>query len=217
MAQKKITSDLIQQYQYSFAKHGDSPAAVMWPRGRQELRFDALTKHFSGSNFSVLDFGCGLGHLKDYLDKHYINYKYYGVDVVPEFVKWVSEKYVGIETQLINSYLDLLIPVDHIVISGTFNIIEGGDRLAYIKQVEDTLIHLFGLSRLSLSVNFMTDRVDFTQPDALHMNVEFITDFIRSHLSPRIIVNESYMPYEFTIITIKDNEIIRPENIYKKL
>ena len=75
MANSKSISTIIKQYQESFAMHGDSPAAVMWPRGRQELRFNALTKHFSNNNFSVLDFGCGLGHLKSYLDNHYSDYK----------------------------------------------------------------------------------------------------------------------------------------------
>ena len=217
MANSKSISTIIKQYQESFAMHGDSPAAVMWPRGRQELRFNALTKHFSNNNFSVLDFGCGLGHLKSYLDNHYSDYKYYGVDVVPEFIQFVNEKFTGVETKLINSYSDLNVCFDHVVISGTFNIIEGNDQVAYLKKIKDTLKYLFKLSKLSLAVNFMTDRVDFTQTNAMHMNVEMITDFMRKHLSARLIIDESYMPYEFTIISMKDNEIIRPENIYRTL
>jgi hypothetical protein len=212
---KRSISSLVQQYRQSFEKYGDTPSGVMWPRGRQELRFDALTRHFKDHNFSVLDYGCGLAHLKSYLDQRFGRYEYHGADLVPEFVDAVSAKYPEVQVQLVQSYVDLSTPVDHVVISGAFNIIDGKDRHAYLKQVQDTLIYLFNLARVSLAVNFMTDRVDFIQPQAMHMNVEAMMDFMRRQLSPRLWVDESYMPYEFTLVALKDGEIIRPDNIYR--
>ena len=210
-------SSLIEQYQRAYAAHGDTPAGVMWPRGRQELRFDALTRHFSGEGFSVLDYGCGLAHFKEYLDQRFTRYEYHGVDIVPEFVQAAVAKYPEAKLQLISSHADVLTPVDHVVISGTFNIIEGAYRDDYVDRVYSALAHLFDLARVSLSVNFMTDRVDFVQSQALHMNVEILMDFIRQHLSPRLRLDESYMPYEFTLVVLKDSEIVRPDNIYRQL
>lgn len=208
-------SQLIEQYQRAFAVHGDTPAGVLWPRGRQALRFDALTRHFSGDGFSVLDYGCGLAHLKGYLDTRFRRYQYYGADLVPEFVDTVETKYPDAKVQLVQSHADVSTPVDHVVISGAFNIIDGADRAAYVELVQAALSHLFNLSRVSLAVNFMTDRVDFIQPQALHMNVESMTDFMRTNLSPRLRVDESYMPYEFTLVVLKDREILRPDNTYR--
>lgn len=207
--------NLVKYYQEAFAAHGDSPAGVLWPRGRQSLRFDALTQHFLGDNFSVLDYGCGLAHLKPYLDQRFSHYEYRGADLVPEFVNTVAEKYPEAKVQLVRSYADVTEPVDHIVISGTFNIINAKDQTVYVEQVQSALSHLFSLARVSLAVNFMTDRVDFAQPKALHMNVEMMMNFIRTNLSPRLRVDESYMPYEFTLVIFKDREIIRPDNIYR--
>lgn len=209
-------SGLIEQYQRAFAEHGDTPASVLWPRGRQTLRFDALTRHFVDREFSVLDYGCGLAHLKTYLDQRFSQYDYHGADLVPEFINAAAAKYPDAKLQLVQSHIDVSKPVDHVVISGTFNIIEGPDRTAYVKRVQAALLHLFSLARVSLAVNFMTDRVDFMQPQALHMNVETVTDFVRQHLSPRLRLDESYMPYEFTLVVFKDNEIIRPDNTYKQ-
>lgn len=208
-------SSLVEQYQRAFAEHGDTPAGVLCPRGRQTLRFDALTRHFPSEGFSVLDYGCGLAHLKSYLDQRFGRYDYHGADLVPEFVNAVAAKYPGAPVQLVRSYADVSTPVDHVVISGTFNIIDGADRTAYVERVQAALVHLFGLARVSLSVNFMTDRVDFVQPQALHMNVEAMMDFVRQKLSPRLRVDESYMPYEFTLVVLKDSEIVRPDNIYR--
>jgi hypothetical protein len=215
--QDGLTSCLVEQYQHAFAVHGDTPAGVMWPRGRQSLRFDALTRHFSGDDFSVLDYGCGLAHLKAYLDQRFSRYEYYGADLVPEFVKAVKTKYPDSRMQLVRSHADVATTVDHVVISGTFNIIEGADRALYVDRVQTALLHLFSLARVSLAVNFMTDRVDFIQPHALHMSVEATADFMRRHLSTRLRVDESYMPYEFTLVVLKDSEIIQPENIYRPL
>ncbi len=207
--------DLVEQYRRSFALHGDTPAGVQWPRGRQALRFRALTQHIADDGFSLLDFGCGLAHLKPYLDQRFTGYEYRGVDLVPEFVAAVSAKFPDVLVRRIESFLDVVEPVDHVVISGTFNIVEGGDRDAYLKKVEDTLLHLFGLAKVSLSVNLMTDRVDFMQPHALHVNPGEMMTFVQDRMSPRMTSNSSYMPYEFTMVVLKDAEIQRPDNIYR--
>jgi hypothetical protein len=212
-----VSPTLIRKYQGALATHGDTPASVFWPLGRQELRFDALTRHFSGDGFSVLDYGCGLAHLKAYLDQRFSRYEYLGADVVPEFVHAAATKYPNARVQLVRSHMDVLTRVDHVVISGTFNLIDGADRAAYLKQIHAALSYLFSLARVSMAINFMTDRVDFVQPQALHMNVETIVNFARRQLSARLRVDESYMPYEFTLVVFKESEIVRPDNIYKPL
>ncbi len=204
-------------YQDAFARHGDSPAAVLWPRGRQSLRFKALTQHFQGSGFSVLDYGCGLAHLKDDLDRQFADYRYVGADIVPEFVSAVRTKHPDAVVHLIRSPAELTDPVDHVVISGTFNLVDGASSEEYLAYVQSALVHLFSLCRVSLSVNFMTDQVDFIQPGAHHVNVEMMYRFVRDRLSPRLQVDQSYMPYEFTIVAFRDCAIVRPDNIYEPL
>ena len=60
----------------------------------------------------------------------------------------------------------------------------------------------------------MTDRVDFVQPQALHMNIETIVDFMRQNMSPRLRVDESYMPYEFTLVVLGLRNC-SPDNVYR--
>lgn len=165
----------------------------------------------------MLDYGCGLAHLKPYLDGRFSRYQYRGADLVTEFVEAVSRKHPDARVQLIRSYREISDNVDHVIISGTFNIVEGDNAAAYLAQVQDTLIHLFGLCRISLAVNFMTDRVDYVQERAHHVNVEKIYQFFRDRLSPRLFIDQSYMPYEFTIIALRNCGIVRPDNIYEPL
>jgi len=204
-------------YQEAFALHGDSPAAVLWPRGRQALRFKALTQHFSGAGFSVLDFGCGLAHLKDDLDQRFADYCYIGADVVPEFVQAVRDKHPTAAVHLIRNYAELVEPVDHVVVSGTFNLVDGDSSAEYLAYVQGALQYLFGICRVSLAVNFMTDRVDFMQPGAHHVNVESMYRFMCDRLSPRLRIDQSYMPYEFTMVAFRNSGIVRPDNIYESV
>lgn len=208
--------DLIESYQNSFLKYGDTPSGVQWPKGRQNLRFKVLTSHLNiDKEFSILDYGCGLGHLNKFLKKSGYKYKYYGVDIVPEFIKEINLKYPDINSRLINSYLDLDNDFDNILISGTFNIFVGKDRNEYLDYVKETLIHLFKITKFSLAVNFLTDKVDFKQANSLHVNMNEMIDFFGKNLSPRIISDSSYMPYEFSLIVFKNHEILRPQNVYQ--
>lgn len=206
---------IVDMYRDAFRIHGDKPASVLWPRGRQEMRFHALTRHFKDEHFSILDYGCGLGHLNTYLDSRFHHYDYIGVDIVPEFVEAVSHKFPNAVVKLIDSEQELLLTVDHVVISGTFNINNCPSRDLYLKKIFEALVYLFGLAKVSLSVNFMTDRVDFCQPNAFHMNLEELTNFCFTKLSNRLTIDFSYMPYEFTLVIFKDTFIKRPENTFR--
>lgn len=218
---KRPAFDAVEQmiglYQQAFREHGDSPASVLWPRGRQELRFNMLSKHINKQRFSVLDVGCGLGHLKDYLERHFDDVEYHGVDLVPEFVESIRSRCPEVKVELISSVSELNFPVDHVMISGAFNIVVGESAAAYYQEVKKALLHLFSLCRVSLSVNFMTDRVDYQQAGAHHVNVEDMYRFLRDNLSARLLIDQSYMPYEFTCVVFRDDEIVRPDNIFRAL
>lgn len=207
--------DIIKQYKNSFSEHGNSPNSVFWPKGRQAERFNALTLNIVKENFTILDFGCGLAHLKSYLyDNYSKRFKYTGVDIVDDFIK-ENQKNFPLETfALIKSYTEISGEYDYVVSSGAFNML-------YVEQIEmhkamvfDILKYLYSKSRIYLSVNFMTDAVDFIQPGAYHQNIPELYEFITKNLSKRVIIDQSYMPYEFTVTIFKNQTILRPENIY---
>jgi len=208
-------SDIIEAYRASHAVYGDSPSAVMWPRGRQDLRFRALTRHFDAATpYTILDYGCGLAHLHDYLMAHGHRAAYIGADIVPEFVEASGQKHPGSLFLLVKGDGDIEIEVDHVVVSGTFNLIEG-EYSAHWSAVREALIHLFSRCSISLAVNFMTDQVDFQQDEAFHVSPAEVVDFVRRSLSRRYTLDHSYMPYEFTVVAYKDERILRPNNVFE--
>lgn len=202
-------------YQQSLAAHGDSPAGVQWPKGRQDLRFSALLRHLPPtSTGSLLDYGCGLGHLREYMAEHYPLLKYAGVDILADFLAVAKQRCPEASLSLIEDVGDLREDFDYIVASGVFNIRVLDDPEDNRAYVMDALRALFARCRSTLSVNFMSDQVDFQQPGAYHQNVMEIYNFSRTHLSPRLVIDHSDMPYEFTLTVWKDASIQRPDNIY---
>jgi hypothetical protein len=206
--------EIIRAYHEAFRIHGDSPSAVMWPKGRQDLRFRALIQHVPvESPCSILDYGCGLGHLKDYLQSHGYQATYLGADIAQDFILTATQKHPDTSFTLIEGSGDIGIDADHIVASGTFNIVEG-DRDTYWNLVQGILSRLFNHCKSSLAVNFMTDQVDFVQDSTFHVSPSTVIEFVKGSLSRRYTLDHSYLPYEFTIIVYKDQRILRPENTY---
>ena len=205
---------VIKQYREAFYKHGNSPAAVLWPKGRQHIRFSRLTAHFRKNEFSVLDFGCGLAHLYSYLSANQFRPHYTGVDLVPDFIDECKRNYPNASFELIKSFEEVTGEYDYVVLSGVFNILYSPDRNDHLEMVLKTLKHLFGLTRIALSCDFMTDHVDFQGRNAFHMNEPELIGMVQRHLSARYNIDHSYMPYEFALTVYRDQSIVRPENVY---
>ncbi|MEI8109578.1 MAG: class I SAM-dependent methyltransferase [Chitinophagia bacterium] len=203
-------------YKKAFLEFGDSHKTVQWPKGRQEVRFNALTQFIPReTSFSILDFGCGLAHMKDYLDKHFQNIKYTGVDMVEEFIEFNKNKYSNANFMSPDEFSKSSEKFDYIVSSGVFNILYKETVEEHQDEVFRILEILFEKTNIYLASDFMTDRVDFRQPSTYHANAEYCFERISKQFSRRVIINHSYLPYEFCATVYKNNTIKRPENIYE--
>lgn len=207
---KKIYSDAYKQY-------GNDLRSILIPKGRQELRFHSLVKEIpANSNGSVLDFGCGLGHLFPYVSQCYPNARYHGVDIVDEFIQENVTNY-GERFDLISSTKDIKGNYDYVVSAGVFNLMYDEDLDTHKKLMFGMISDLFEISNVFLSINMMTDEVDFQQEGAFHMNVKEMLDYVKTHFSKRVILDQSYMPYEFSLTIFKDQDTLKPDNIYRGL
>ena len=74
----KRTLDL---YREAFTRHGRSPASLLIPKGRQAERFASLTGAMRDGGFSVLDYGCGFGDLKTFLESRFKGEPHTEVDI----------------------------------------------------------------------------------------------------------------------------------------
>jgi len=192
---------MIGLYQSAFALHGDSPSAVLWPKGRQNVRFEALLRHLRTDECETLiDFGSGLGHLFAYLTRQGFRGNYVGIDCVPEFVQHCRAQYPSAAWHLASNLSDIAPgSCDYVVASGAFNINTSGSEQAHFDYVTEMITEMFATARISISVDFMRADVDYKQPGAFHMPISALVKWVSKSLSRHFVVDASYLPYEFCI------------------
>jgi SAM-dependent methyltransferase len=210
---------IVQDYEASFALHGDSPAAVLCPKGRQGQRFDILLDEIArddpDSAFSILDFGCGLGHLLEHLGGRFPDCRYHGVDIVADFIEANRLKFGGrAEFEHIAPNFEPMHTYDYVFVSGTFNLSYFNDKAENEAYVRNQIKMLFGKTRRIMTCDFMTSHVDFQQPDATHMDPGEMCTFAAEELTRRFKLRHDYMPYEFAMVLYRRAEILRPDNTY---
>lgn len=209
------TGPLVDQYQKAFAEHGRSQSAVLCPKGRQRIRYAAMLKDFDLKGRTLLDYGCGLAHLHEYLVDISAQCQYRGVDIVPEFVADNAARFMDARFDLIAGVDDVVEPVDIVVASGVFNIQYVEDREANRQLVFAQLSRLFEVCKVGMCVDFLSDMVDFQVPGAFHISPMEVFDFARRNLGRRVVVDHSYLPYEYCVAVFKEEVISRGQGIYE--
>ena len=214
----KNLENIKKKYLSAFKIHGDSELSLMWSKSGQKERLEALTSHLNiNKNSTILDYGCGLSHLKLYLENKNLTFKYHGVDIVDDFVMHNIEKFTSFNTKYttIAGFKDITENYDYIFISGVFNTLMFDTPAEQFKYIASALIYLFSKTDTCLSVNFMSTDVDYISEGSYHQNVNEIYNFAVENLSKRLIIDQSYMPYEFTLKIYKNDGKI--QNIYREI
>jgi SAM-dependent methyltransferase len=203
-------------YSESYQNFGDSPASLMTPKGRQSLRFRALDSLLlSKEKVKILDYGCGLGYLYQYLLDKGANVEYSGVDITPAFVDACTLKFPkGPTFKLIEPDSILDERYDIVFASGVFNYKTNENETISKKYAYDRIKSLFDISSTALVCDFLSPFVDFKQDQAQHFTFEEIANFCACNLTRRFVLSHDLLPYEFTLLAYSDDRISRPENIY---
>lgn len=205
-------------YEDGYERHGDSPAALLTPKGRHELRFRSIDSFLSGNqNLSVLDYGCGLGYLNDYISARFSNISYSGMDIVPAFIEACKNKFTPNNNFfLIDPTLPVKASYDIVFASGVFNIQMKNSKEQSKAYSLSKLKELFTAAEQVLICDFLSPFVDFQEEDALHFTVDEITRFCAENLSRRFVIRHDLLPYEFTLVVYKNASIERPGNYYQE-
>jgi SAM-dependent methyltransferase len=203
-----------QAYRALFLEHGRSEEALCWSKNKQAIRFSALTRFLPDQAASLLDYGCGLGDLRPWLAEHRPNFRYTGVDIVEEFIASNRDHFGTDAFKAIGGPADVPDSFDLVVLSGVFNL-RTLDQAAHDVLIESTLASLFEKTRVALAVDFLSTDVDFRHQAGHHQDIGAMADFMSRRLSRRLVVDKSYLPYEYCITVWKDAEIERPRNVYR--
>ena len=209
-----------QHQEWKDTPHQNSPIAVGWLDGRQNQtkRFETLLDIGVQEGDSILDLGCGFGHLSEHLDKINLNVNYTGIDTnkwaieqAHEFKENINSPMLGVPkayrfneaTFLHSTIFEICGTYDWGIASGVFNV--GFPKL----EMLETINELLSKSKKGVAFNLL-NHADSNFDKDIPMEYEIYTpEEIVSHLTGDVSIVENYgVANDFTIYIRKTDENI---------
>ena len=207
---------VIALYKKLYDRYGYSSKSLGWDKGKQFLRFHQLTSDWDLKGSSILDVGCGFGDFNNYL--RFLNisdYTYTGIDMVSDFINEGKKLYSSPNISLIDGdFLSYSFKnaFDFSIASGTFNLkLDGIDEYEYIYR---HMKKMFSLSNKAMSINFISDKVDYRHEHNFNSSPEKILSMAYT-LSRNIILKNNYFPFEFSVTIYKNDSFKKETTIFE--
>lgn len=191
MDEKDYKGRLIENYRKLFLEHGDTPEGVQWSPDGQLFRFRKLAEVADLTNASVLDLGCGLGHLYPFLNSRFRGLSYTGLDLVQETVEFAARKYPGARFArrdiLTEGWTELH---DFCLISGIFNnAMPDGDVTSLMLKVVSAA---FKCCRKGMAFNFISTHVSSIDSEMAYHDPVVVMEYCIKNLTRKITVHHHY-------------------------
>lgn len=189
-------------YNDRYDLYGNNLKTVGWGTSEDQiLRFEILFRGLNLKGRTILDVGCGLGDLIDYLEKVTDgDFNYIGIDIAEKLIGSASEKYSrpNVKFYVGDVFLNILNPIDISVLSGALSFkTKGIEEYAY-----ETMKQMFELSKEAACLNFLSKYVDFEAEKNQHYSPEIMFSKAKE-LSKRVVIYHDYPLYEFTVQLLK--------------
>lgn len=200
---------IIDFYLGHLKKNGvESAQTLNWTNKRNQLlRFNALARIGNLENASILDVGSGLGDLYGYLSAQKLSFRYYGIDIVPEFISLAKQKYpqgnFGSE-----DIFSMGQKYDYVLASGSLSFTVANNDVFYQQMIKK----MYELANIGLGFNMLD--VHYYTPDAIYAvyDPEKIADFCKTFATKTYLIR-GYVEGDFTIFLYKDPKAIFTSNL----
>jgi SAM-dependent methyltransferase len=211
---KPIYYKIAAHYENCLAKYGITAKGMDWPNEDDlKKRFNVMLnviKNKQKQSVSLLDIGCGVGFLLDYInDKKLIDkYQYKGIDISSKMIEIAKLRYPDHDFE-VRDILENPLPgqsIDYIVMNG---VLTERVSLTYeqmkeyscsiIKAAYDTCIY-------GIAFNVMSTHVDWYRNDLFHWSLDSVVSFLVKECSRNIVIRMDYGLYEFTVYVYRNSD-----------
>lgn len=202
--------DIVKHYEGCFKVHGDNHKGVDWPKEedvktRYEVMLEVM-KFDSRKNqnkVSILDFGCGLGHLYSYILEHHVDVIYAGLDASKLFVERCREKFSDVnffECDLLSDDTEGFPPkYDYIIMNGVFTEKETLSQKEMMDYFQKLVMKVYAKCNYGIAFNVMSKDVDWEREDLFHLPLNELSSFLTKNITRDFIIRNDYGLYEYTV------------------
>lgn len=190
-------------YESALERYGISPWALHWnSASTQQARFEALSCVGDWHGASILDVGCGLGDLYQFLQESVGQFSYVGCDISPRMVEAARTRFPGGHF-VVRDILEEAFPAasfDYVVASGTFSIrTKGHDEF-----LRDMIRTMYALCAKGTAFNLL-ERNPFEYDEEFFYSADpqEVLQFCRT-LSNNIVEKKGYLWGDFTVFMYRD-------------
>ncbi len=170
----------------------------------QRLRFDILLSNVDLDGKKILDVGCGLGNLYEYISQKGIKVKYTGVDILEKMVYSAKKKRLDAEflcMDIFDGHPFKKGQFDVVYASGTFNL-NLGNNIEFLKAA---LRELFEISGSSVAFNLLHYKSPDKETPYFYYKPDDVVGIIEElpYEIDRVNIVEQYLKNDFTVICHK--------------
>ena len=197
--------------EHRFAALGASPQGLWWPNAADlALRYDVFLRPLldtrRGERLRLLDFGCGVGFLPDWLAANGLAeaVEYTGLDVSAPILAEARARHPGLRFVQADILADGVPPAaddgahDAVVACGIFTCRFANDHAAMGAYAEASLAALWPAARECLVFNAMSKHVDWEREDLFHWGADEVMRFCRAKLARHVEMRAAYGLWECT-------------------
>ncbi len=201
--------NLFQHYENCFETHGDNHKGVDWPNKEDAIkRYEIMLNIINDNNkkVSILDFGCGCGHLLDYINEKKLNIEYSGLDISSKFYEYCKNKYIFnkfYNLDILKENINELPNFDYIILNGVFTEKRNLSEEEMFSFFSEILKKLYTKINIGLAFNVMSPIVDFKRDDLFYLSFDKLGYFLKNNLSRHYVINNHYKLWEYTTYVYK--------------
>jgi SAM-dependent methyltransferase len=201
-----LKRSVVEHYERQLRRYGPTARGMDWKdEASQELRFALLCGVAELEGRSVVEVGCGAGHLADFLERRGIRADYLGCDLSAAMLEAARARHPELRFER----LDLLrepLPerCDVVLCSGLFHVKLDRPEEEWLAFVRGMLRRMWESCRVAIAFNLMTDQVDFRHPDLYYSHPAETLDFCRRELSRFVRLRHDYPLHEYTTYVYRE-------------
>lgn len=196
VARERSQDEVASFFRLHLQLHGPNWRGLGWQSQRnQQRRFAVLLEVGQLANTRVLDVGCGVGDLYNYMRRRGLRVTYTGVDILPEMVAHARKRYPEAQFEVRDVLQGLGCErFDYVLCSGAFNV-NFGRNLAAVQEV---LRELLRRCIRGVAINFLSTQAPERDAILFNYDPETLFAYCRT-LTPHVRLLEGYLANDFTL------------------